>query len=117
VVSGAPVQTAAAAVRFVASDGWWLHVDVDVLDPVAFPAQGLPDVPDEPGGLTIDQLRAALKAATGSGGCVGMSVAIYDPDQDPDGACAHTVVDFIADALQSRVCRSRSRTVCDCSDL
>src|SRR6478752_5850125 len=27
-------------------DRWWLHIDLDVLDPVVFPAQGLPDVDD-----------------------------------------------------------------------
>jgi arginase len=36
---------------------WWLHIDLDVLDPEHFAAQGLPDVPDEPGGLTPDQLQ------------------------------------------------------------
>jgi len=101
VTSRAPGETAAAAVRFVGSDGWWLHVDVDVLDPVIFPAQGLPGVPDEPGGLTVDQLHIALRAATGSGGCAGMSVAIYDPEQDPDGTCGATVIDLIAGAVRA----------------
>ena len=34
-------------------DRWWLHIDLDVLDPVVFPAQGLPDFPDEPGGAYL----------------------------------------------------------------
>ncbi len=50
-------------------DRWWLHIDLDVLDPVEFAAQGLPDVDDEPGGLTWDQLTDLVVALFGSG-CV-----------------------------------------------
>ena len=78
-----------------AADPWWLHVDLDVLDPVEFAAQGLPDVDDEPGGLTWDQLTTLLSTAAGAGGCAGWSLAIYDPDQDPDRSGARTVVELI----------------------
>jgi len=73
---------------------WWMHIDVDVMDPVEFPAQGLPDVPDEPGGLTRAQLADLVQAAAAEGGCVGASIAIYDPDQDPDGSGAEFVVNL-----------------------
>jgi arginase len=78
-----------------AAPRWWLHVDLDVLDPVAFPAQGLPDVDDDPGGLSPAQLTTALTAAAAGGGCAGFSVAIYDPDQDPDRSGARQVVDLV----------------------
>ncbi|MDT7581299.1 MAG: arginase, partial [Pseudonocardiales bacterium] len=96
-VAADPAGAGRAAVQHVAggSGRWWLHVDLDVLDPVEFPAQGLPDVADEPGGLTRAQLAALLLGATGEGGCAGLSVAIYDPDQDPDGSGARAVVDLI----------------------
>lgn len=42
---------------------WWLHIDLDVLDPTQFAAQGLPDVDDEPGGLTLAQLTEVAVAA------------------------------------------------------
>ena len=84
-------RAAATHVR-AGSPGWWLHVDLDVVDPVAFPAQGLPDVEDIPGGLGWDQLSALLRAAVGAGGCRGLSLVIYDPDQDPDGADARRIV-------------------------
>ena len=45
---------------------WWLHIDLDVLDPVEFGAQGLPDVVDEPGGLTWDQLTDLVVSLFGS---------------------------------------------------
>ena len=81
-------------------DRWWLHIDLDVLDPVEFPAQGLPDVADEPGGLTWDQLTDLVMALfTGPVSCVGGSLAIYDPDQDPDGAGAAQIVAFIRNVL------------------
>ena len=53
-------------------DRWWLHIDLDVLDPVVFPAQGLPDFPDEPGGLTWDQLTDLVMALfTTTAACIG----------------------------------------------
>jgi arginase len=64
------------------------------MDPVEFPAQGLPDFPDEPGGLTKAQLTNLVQAAAAQGGCVGASIAIYDPDQDPDGSGAQYVADL-----------------------
>jgi arginase len=74
---------------------WWLHIDLDVLDPVEFPAQGLPDVDDEPGGLTWNQLTDLVHTMLGAGECVGCSIAIYDPEQDADGADAARIVEFV----------------------
>ena len=54
---------------------WWLHVDVDVLDPAVFPAQGLPGVPDEPGGLTVEQLTVLVLTAVAMPECAGWSLA------------------------------------------
>ena len=81
-------------------DRWWLHIDLDVLDPVEFPAQGLPDVEDEPGGLTWDQLTDLVVSLFGSPAhCVGASLAIYDPDQDHDRADANKIIEFVRNAL------------------
>jgi arginase len=95
-----PQAAGADAVRHVTSatgGQWWLHVDLDVLDPLQFGAQGLPDFPDEPGGLTWAELRSVLTAALTQGGCVGLSLAIYDPDQDPTGAEAGRIVQLMAE--------------------
>lgn len=81
---------------------WWLHVDLDVLDPESFPSQGLPGEADIPGGLTWEALTAALSAAIAVPGCLGWSLTIYDPDQDPDGADAHRIVGLVADVLAAR---------------
>ena len=57
-VASDPAAAALEAVRHVRAvdDRWWLHVDLDVLDPLEFRAQGLPGVDDEPGGLTVTEL-------------------------------------------------------------
>lgn len=82
-----------------AADRWWLHVDLDAMDPQHFAAQGVPGDAGTPGGLTPDQLGRLLRAAYDVGGCVGMSAAIYDPEQDPDGRDAETVVELVAAVL------------------
>ena len=81
-------------------DRWWLHIDLDVLDPVVFPAQGIPGFPDEPGGLTWDQLTDMVMALfTTAATCIGGSIAIYDPDQDPKGSGAAQIVAFIRNVV------------------
>ncbi len=81
-------------------DKWWLHIDLDVLDPVVFPAQGLPDFPDEPGGLTWDQLTDLVMGLfTTPASCVGGSIAIYDPDQDPNRTGAAQIVAFVRNVV------------------
>lgn len=99
-----PARAARDAVEHLrrTADRWWLHVDLDVLDPLVFPAQGVPDYPDEPDGLTLDQLTAALIAAFGAGGCAGLSVTIYDPELDPDGSCAEHVIELIRRVVHSQ---------------
>jgi arginase len=101
-VADDPAGAGRAAMAELAAhvDRWWLHIDLDVLDPVVFPAQGLPDVEDEPGGLTWDQLTDLVVSLFGSPAhCVGASLAIYDPDQDPDQTDAANIVQFVRNAL------------------
>ncbi|MGH3678329.1 MAG: arginase family protein [Mycobacterium sp.] len=96
-VADDPACTGRRAVTHLAGtvDRWWLHIDFDVLDPVEFPAQGLPGVEDEPGGLTWAELTDLVHAVLLGGSCVGGSIAIYDPDQDPDGGDATNIVSFV----------------------
>jgi arginase len=74
-------------------DGYWVHVDVDVLDPAFMPAVDSPD----PGGLDARQLTTLL--AELAGGAVGAEVCIFDPDLDPDGGYARLLADVIVDGL------------------
>jgi arginase len=74
-------------------DGYWLHVDIDVLDESVMPAVDSPS----PGGLQpaelVDLLRRLAPGATGA------NVGIYDPDLDPSGRYAQVVVDCVAEGL------------------
>jgi arginase len=93
-----PAGAGRAAVEHVPAR-WWLHVDLDVLDPVEFAAQGVPGTDGEPGGLIWTQLTQLLAAALGTGGCLGWSIVIYDPDQDPAGDEARRIVALTASVL------------------
>lgn len=73
--------------------GFWLHVDVDVLDPEYLPAVDSPD----PGGVSPDQLGELLADLWPRS--VGMTVGILDPDLDPDGRYARLVADLILRAV------------------
>ncbi len=77
------------------AEGFWLHVDADVLDDAIMPAVDyrLPD------GLSWEQLTTALRIAVESNRVVGLDVTIYNPKLDPDGAGARGLVTAIGDAL------------------
>jgi arginase len=73
--------------------GYWLQVDVDVLDPGIMPAVDSPD----PGGCAADELVELLRALAPR--AVGASVTVFDPDLDPDGRYARLVSDVVVDGL------------------
>ncbi|MFJ3952300.1 arginase family protein [Streptomyces sp. Je 1-4] len=72
-------------------DGFWIHLDADVLDPSVMPAVDSPD----PGGLLTDELRALLGPLAASPRCAGINVTIYDPDRDPEGTGAVLLADLL----------------------
>ncbi|WP_413812574.1 arginase family protein [Streptomyces sp. OE57] len=93
-----PQQAAGAALRTLeaaALDGFWVHLDADVLDPSVMPAV---DSPDD-GGLLSGELSTLLRTLVGSHRCVGLNVTIYDPDLDPDSSCAALLADLLVAAL------------------
>ncbi|WP_435091948.1 arginase family protein [Clavibacter michiganensis] len=73
--------------------GYWLQVDVDVLDPEIMPAVDSPD----PGGCTAGELVALLRLLAPR--AVGASVTVFDPDLDPDGRYARLVSDVVVEGL------------------
>lgn len=73
--------------------GFWLQVDVDVLDPEYMPAVDSPD----PGGLTPDELIAFLRVVGPR--AWGASITVFDPDLDPEGVHAATVARIVVEGL------------------
>lgn len=74
-------------------DGYWIHLDVDILDPAHLPAVDSP----APGGLrpaTLEQLLTRLAPRAS-----GINVTVYDPDLDPTGGQAALLVDILANAI------------------
>ncbi|WP_214415046.1 arginase family protein [Sphaerisporangium fuscum] len=76
-------------------DRVWLHIDLDVLDERVLPAVDSPGRP----GLDFSQLAELISALVGTGRVVGLDVAIYDPELDPEGVYAAPIVDCLASAL------------------
>ena len=100
-----PEPTAARAAAHVSAQapGWWLHVDLDVLDASAFRACGAASDPSMPEGLTWAQLTQVTRTALQAGGCRGWSIGVYNADLDPDGRDAQRVVSYLADVATSAV--------------
>ncbi|MEV5765170.1 arginase family protein [Micromonospora sp. NPDC052213] len=73
----------------------WLHLDLDVLDPVVLPAVSYP----EPGGLDWADLAALVAPLVRSGRLIGMSVTDFNADEDPDGRHAERIAAVLADLL------------------
>jgi arginase len=103
-------RSVAAVVRSVldvvaapALDGFWVHLDVDVLDPAHMPAVDSPD----PGGLTPAELGELL-AGLAPAAC-GAEVAIFDPDLDPSGRHAGLLAGLVAEGLGGLGCRAGTR--------
>jgi arginase len=92
-------------------DGFWIHLDADVLDDVIMPAVDY-RMPD---GLHWDELSAILRAALASGRALGLNVTIFNPRLDSDGlpagwwkhlrkACHSMVVERLSSARAVELC-------------
>jgi arginase len=76
-------------------DGFWIHLDADVLDETIMQAVDDP----RPGGLAWDELVSALSIAVGSGHAAGLQVAIYNPDIDAGGSNGRGLAATVREAL------------------
>ncbi|GAA4956112.1 hypothetical protein GCM10025331_52060 [Actinoplanes utahensis] len=75
--------------------GYWVHMDVDVLDPAVMPAVDAPD----PGGIAFPELELLLSGLVESPHCLGVEITVFDPDYDPDGRYAAEITSAIVSGL------------------
>jgi arginase len=94
-----PETIAAHAAGHVArqASGWWLHIDLDVLDGKELRACGAAGDPAMPEGLTWAALTSMTRTAVQTDGCRGWSIGVYNADLDPDGRDAHRIVTYLAE--------------------
>jgi arginase len=78
-------------------EGFWIHLDVDILDPEIMPAVDTPT----PGGLTGSELRSLLAALMQHPKAIGIDIGIFDPDLDSDGNFAHALTGILRPALDT----------------
>lgn len=78
-----------------AIEGFWIHLDVDVLDDAIMPAVDY-RIPD---GLSWEELETILRAAMRSGRAIGINITIFNPKLDQDGRIARELVDALARGL------------------
>jgi arginase len=77
-------------------DGFWIHLDADVLDDLIMPAV---DYRLGGGGLSFTELSELLKTIIASGRAVGMDVTIFNPQLDLDRSIARRFVSSIVQGL------------------
>jgi arginase len=89
---------AQAAVERIHANGYEfiLHFDVDVI--ADFRATNYPGT----GGLSLDEVREALKVFATQKHLAAIEIAAYNPTKDPDGSGAKIVLDLLADIFAAR---------------
>jgi arginase len=78
-------------------DGFWIHLDCDVLDDAVMPAVDY----RLQGGLSWDELETVLATAIGTGRVAGLEVTIFNPALDADGRITRRLVSGLVKALSN----------------
>jgi len=76
-----------------------LHLDVDVIAQEDFPAVNVPGS----GGLRFGEVRASFMEFVKHKNLLGLDVAQYNPDKDPEGSSAKKLVELLVEALSARL--------------
>jgi arginase len=88
-------EQAAGILRRDDVEGFWIHLDADVLDDAVMPAVDY----RLPGGLGWSELSDTLRALMATGQAVGLNVGIFNPALDEDGAIARRLVSCLVAGL------------------
>jgi arginase len=83
----------------VANHEFVLHFDVDVINSREFPWTNFPGA----GGLSLSEVRDALRVFASQTNLAALVVAGYNPELDADGTGARKLIDLLADVLSARV--------------
>ena len=75
-----------------------LHIDLDIIAQEDFPPVNVPGS----AGLGFDDVRQSLREVLRQKTLIGLDVAQYNPDRDPDGSGAQKLVDLLVDGLTAR---------------
>ena len=89
---------ALAAVTRPGVEGFWVHLDVDVLDDDLMPAVDY----RHPGGLSWEEAAQILRGLLHASGARGLEVTIYNPRLDPSGNHARQLCDLITTVVPGR---------------
>ena len=79
-------------------DGFWIHLDADVLDDAIMPAVDY----RMPGGLQWDELTTILRTALLSGKALGIDITIFNPKLDKGGSIARRFAEALGEGLGVR---------------
>jgi arginase len=92
---GEAAARAVEALRANGVEGFWIHLDADVLDDEVMPAVDS----RQPGGLGYAELVELLRVLLRSDLDVGMQVTIFDPELDPTGDIAEAFTSALVAAF------------------
>jgi len=76
-----------------------LHLDTDVISAEEFAAVNVPGS----GGLRLSEVRDALREILSRKTLLGLDVAQYNPEKDPDGSGAEKLISLLVDGLAARL--------------
>ncbi|MFD9366414.1 arginase family protein [Streptomyces sp. NPDC060020] len=98
--AGAATAARAAISRLTHAEsaGYWVHLDVDVLDDAIMPAVDY----RIPGGLTWAELESVLRTALADERAAGLDVTIFNPGLDPEGTIAARLTACLRRGLAAR---------------
>jgi len=73
----------------------YLHIDIDVVDPVEAPGVNYPAA----GGLRVEQVRGIVRAVAGMGNLAALALTAVNPEKDSDGRTVRAALDLIEEAV------------------
>lgn len=89
------VENFLATIKRKKADGFWIHLDVDVLDDAVMPCVDS----RQPGGLSYDELKRTLKPLLASEMASGLNLTILDPELDPEAVYTNRFISELCEIL------------------